>query len=104
MRVCKRCGKEISKGNWCGACRVTKCRRERKKTLVEYKGGKCEICGYDKFYGALEFHHTDPNEKDFGLSKSGITRSLEDQKIEVDKCMMVCANCHREIHGELSGE
>lgn len=100
MNKCKRCEKEINRGNWCNSCRVTKARRERKKLLVEYKGGCCDICGYNKFYGALDFHHKNSEEKDFGLSKSGICRTFEDQKKEVDKCILVCANCHREIHGE----
>lgn len=42
---------------------------------IEYKGGKCSICGYDRCKGALEFHHMDPNEKDFGISAQGYTRA-----------------------------
>ena len=69
-----------------------------KELLVEYKGGKCEICGYNKCIQALEFHHLNPEEKDFGIGAKGYTRSIEKNKEEVDKCIMVCANCHREIH------
>lgn len=86
----------------CKECRkdaVIDIRRRNKIRLVEYKGGKCERCGYDKCIDALEFHHLNPNEKDFGLS-CGDTRSFEKLKGEVDKCIMVCANCHREIHAE----
>jgi hypothetical protein len=86
----------------CKECRkdaVIDIRRRNKIKLVEYKGGKCERCGYDKCIDALEFHHLNPDEKDFGLS-CGDTRSLEKLKKEVDKCIMVCANCHREIHAE----
>lgn len=86
----------------CKECRkdaVIDIRRRNKIKLVEYKGGKCERCGYDKCIDALEFHHLNPDEKDFGLS-CGETRSLEKLKKEVDKCIMVCANCHREIHAE----
>ena len=43
--------------------------------VVEYKGGKCEVCGYDKNYAVLEFHHLDPSQKDFGISQNGNTRS-----------------------------
>jgi 5-methylcytosine-specific restriction endonuclease McrA len=68
---------------------------------VQYKGGKCCICGYDKCYDALEFHHLDPSQKDFGLSSNGHTRSWEKVKEELDKCILVCANCHREIHAHL---
>ena len=76
-------------------------RREKVKQMaVEYKGGKCERCGYDKCIEALEFHHLDPSEKDFGIASKGYTRSWESVKNELDKCIMVCANCHREIHNE----
>lgn len=72
-------------------------RRKLKEKLVEYKGGKCEICGYDKCITALEFHHLDPNEKEFTIGYNGVL-SLEKCKQEVDKCILVCANCHRELH------
>lgn len=77
---------------------VTKRRRKLKVMAVDYKGGKCQMCGYNKYSGALDFHHLDPNEKDFGLSVRGLTRSWERIKEEIDKCILVCANCHREIH------
>lgn len=70
-----------------------------KKLLVDYKGGKCQICGYDKCIQALDFHHIDPNIKSFSIS--GGTKSLDKLKQEVDKCILVCANCHREIHAGL---
>ena len=74
-------------------------RRETKKKLVEYKGGKCEICNYNKCYDVLEFHHQNPTEKDFTIS--GKSWSYEKLRVEVDKCILVCANCHREIHFNL---
>lgn len=74
-------------------------RREVKRKLIEYKGGKCQICGYNRCQEALEFHHLDPSQKDFTIS--GGTRSFESLKPEVDKCILVCANCHREIHAGL---
>lgn len=56
-----------------------------------------KYCGYNKCLAALEFHH--PNsDKDFGLSQKGITRSWEKVKLELDKCELVCCNCHKEIH------
>jgi hypothetical protein len=88
----------------CKKCVVGAVQRRRegiKKMAVEYKGNSCEICGYDKCISALEFHHLDPTQKDFGISQNGITRSWEKVKIELDKCIMVCSNCHREIHEEL---
>lgn len=73
-------------------------RRKVKEILVQYKGGKCEICGYNKCIAALDFHHLDPKEKDFGISQTNIYRNIDKLKEEVDKCLLVCANCHREIH------
>lgn len=81
---------------------VKRRRKEIKRLSVEYKGGKCEKCGYDKCIGALEFHHIDPTKKDFGIAEKGRTMSWERTKLELDKCIMVCANCHREIHEELN--
>jgi hypothetical protein len=65
---------------------------------IDYKGGKCQICGYNKCLDVLEFHHLNTSEKDFGISQKGYTRSWIKVKIELDKCVMLCANCHREIH------
>jgi predicted transcriptional regulator len=71
-------------------------RKRTKKKLIEYKGGKCELCGYNKCDSALQFHHKDPTEKDFSIS--GKSLSFDRLKEEVDKCMLVCSNCHAEIH------
>lgn len=85
----------------CKRCRVDavqKRREEVKRLLVEYKGGKCENCGLVAHAAVYDFHHIDPNEKDFGIARKGHTRSLEKNKAEVDKCLMLCANCHRLKH------
>lgn len=74
--------------------------RAWKRKALDYKGGKCSQCGYSKCDSALEFHHLDPKEKDFSLS-SGRLRKFEDSKEELDKCILVCACCHREIHAGL---
>lgn len=74
-------------------------RKNIKKRMVEYKGGRCQICGYNKCIEALDFHHLDPKDKDFNIS--GGTRSFEKLKPEIDKCILVCSNCHREIHAGL---
>lgn len=68
-----------------------------KELAIEYKGGKCEICGYRKCNAALEFHHINMQEKEFTISKVR-TLSLDVIKPELDKCMLLCANCHREQH------
>jgi len=80
---------------------VAKRRRKLKAMAIEYKGGKCMICGYRKYVGALDFHHLDEKNKSFDLSTKGLTRSWEKTKAETDKCILVCANCHREIHAGL---
>lgn len=82
----------------CQVVAVTKRRAKVKQLAVQYKGGKCEQCGYDSCIAALEFHHLDPNEKDFSISGKGITRSFEKIKEELEKCVLLCANCHREAH------
>ena len=78
--------------------RTSELRREVKLECIKYKGGECIRCGYNKCPAALIFHHPDPNEKDFGLSSNGISRSFEKSKSELDKCVLVCSNCHAEIH------
>jgi predicted HNH restriction endonuclease len=88
---CRKCLNEISMDKW----------KQRKLDAIEYKGGKCQVCGYDKHYGALEFHHLDPSEKDCDWGKLRL-KNWENIKKELDKCICVCANCHREIHGSVA--
>lgn len=77
---------------------VAKRRKMLMHKALEYKGGQCMICGYRKCKRALTFHHVDPRTKSFGLSARGITRSWEKVKAELDKCILLCANCHAEVH------
>ena len=72
-------------------------RRLVKLKAIEYLGGKCILCGYDKCQGALEFHHKDPSQKDPDYH-SFKTIFNERLKIELDKCILLCSNCHRELH------
>lgn len=72
-------------------------RKRRKQNLVQLKGGKCCICGFNSFVEALEFHHVNPETKEYQLS-SGHCRSLEKDINEVKKCALVCSNCHKGIH------
>ena len=74
-----------------------------KHKCVAYKGGKCCRCGYDYCVEALEFHHLNPEEKELSLS-GGKSYSFERIKPELDKCILVCANCHREIHMMMRGK
>lgn len=74
-----------------------------KNKCVQYKGGKCQCCGYNKYEGALQFHHIDPSKKDFNISqvkKRAFNQIITDQ---LDKCIMLCSNCHREEHARLKG-
>ena len=121
MKQCEICGKEfeiIDKGwtrKYCYECSphendnfthaqaVTVKRRAIKNMLINYKGGKCSKCGYDKCIRALEFHHLNPEEKDFGISKI-LTRSISSLKEEADKCILLCSNCHAEEHERLYKE
>lgn len=87
----------------CRTCRieaVDKRRKLLKLKSIEYKGGACSRCNYSKCIEALEFHHTDPAQKDFSISHDGHTRSWDKIRSELDKCILVCANCHREVHFE----
>lgn len=73
--------------------------KEIKYKLIEEFGGKCSKCGYNKCIAALDFHHRDPNEKEFILSN--LTRNLDKLREEASKCDILCANCHREEHYRL---
>ena len=79
---------------------TTDYRRRRKRNLVKVCGDKCAICGYDKIPDSLEFHHINPDEKSYGIAKNGTCHDLEADLQEVQKCILVCANCHREIHAK----
>ncbi|MBI3601861.1 MAG: hypothetical protein HY209_03105 [Candidatus Omnitrophica bacterium] len=77
-------------------------RKKIRAMAVAHKGGKCVRCGYDRCIDVLEFHHLDPAQKDFNISSKGYTRSWARVKEELGKCIMVCANCHRELHAKVS--
>lgn len=71
----------------------------RKLELIKAAGGCCSICGYSKNLAALAFHHTDAADKDFKLDMRSLSnRGLETVLAELDKCVLVCHNCHAELH------
>lgn len=78
--------------------RVKRCNHKRRLTLIDIMGGKCLLCNFNKFPEALEFHHINPEEKEFQLSGSALSRSLASQIQEIQKCTLLCANCHRGVH------
>ena len=115
-RICPRCtmrlpssefyrrrGKE-GYGVYCKSCtnrQAIERQQALKKRAVEYKGGCCSRCGYDRYIGSLEFHHVNPDGKDFTLAHAKST-SFENVKAELDKCLLLCANCHREEHARIN--
>lgn len=105
-KYCRRCGENDTTKLRSG-CRYICKRCDTQRTLdrfrlyktkaVEYKGGKCVVCGYDRCLAALDFHHLDPKDKDpdWNLMKN---RAFEGIKRELDKCVLVCNRCHVEAH------
>jgi hypothetical protein len=73
-------------------------RRELKQRAVAYMGSTCGECDRHGRPAVFEFHHIDATEKDFGISRSGIIRAWDKIVAELEKCVMLCANCHREVH------
>ena len=99
MKFCKHCGRDIKKGTRCNTC-VSKLRRlELKRRAVVYKGSECENCGYNEHLAALEFHHTNSKEKEFSIG-GNMNRGWEFVKKELDKCKLLCSNCHRIEHSK----
>jgi hypothetical protein len=111
-KICSKCKKELNVDHffkrhnknslmpWCKSCfdDYQKQRyKDRKKKAVELLGGKCQICGYDKNYAALDFHHVDPKDKEYSWQKLKI-KSWKKILKELKKCVCLCGNCHREIH------
>jgi 5-methylcytosine-specific restriction endonuclease McrA len=80
---------------------VTRFRQSTKLRAVADAGGSCRGCGLQDPVDALEFHHRDPATKEFAVSVDGIPRSWARVKAEVAKCVLLCANCHRETHAGL---
>ena len=80
---------------------ATKRRAKMRVILKEERGGACERCGYNRCMEALEWHHLDPAEKESRVL--GSTASIARQRAEAEKCILLCANCHREIHAEWAG-
>jgi hypothetical protein len=72
-------------------------REKKKQKAVQLLGGKCQICGYDKHYKMFEFHHKNPQNKDFAISAK-LAWGFKRIKKELLKCALLCPNCHREVH------
>jgi len=85
--MCKACFNKYCAARWI----------KKKKMAIDYLGGKCVKCGYNKHYAAMHFHHTSPENKSFVWSKLRLTSWKKITK-ELDKCALLCANCHATYH------
>jgi transposase-like protein len=86
----------------CKRCRsgaVSRRRRTVKRQLVAEAGGACAVCGYSRWPGALQFHHVESKAKKFHLAQGGYSRSIARSRAEMEKCVLLCANCHAEVEG-----
>jgi len=73
--------------------------RERRLLLIQSKGGRCERCGYERNHAALAFHHLDPSAKSFALDLRSCSNTSWNALLEeAQKCLLLCLNCHSEIH------
>jgi hypothetical protein len=118
-KTCPKCGikKELNKINyyikktgkihsWCKECNnkiIVEKQNQLKQKSVDYKGGKCSVCGYNKCLAALEFHHISPDKKEFEISRYR-TYSFNTLAPELDKCLLLCSNCHKELHDKQNKE
>jgi len=104
-RVCRKHGQTqhvlVSDGGYkckkCGYDAVKRRKIKLKKMAVDYKGGGCCWCSYAECMGSLVFHHVDPIKKEFQITSSNRV-AWEKIRKELDKCVLLCANCHGEIH------
>ncbi len=108
MEVCKLCGNPFKdyqgRGRTrCGSCN-TKIRRYRAKAAaIKYLGGKCKHCGWQGNQAALQFHHTNPKEKEFIIGNVA-NKKWEFILSEIKKCILLCSNCHAIVHSTKNEE
>jgi transposase len=108
--VCPHHGKIVHVRDPRGYFRCCQCRREAvvrrrrrvKEILVQEAGGCCSLCGYERCLAALEFHHLDPNLKEFGVAQRGMGRGIDRLRVEARKCVLLCSNCHAEVESGFS--
>ncbi len=79
--------------------RVKSWRKATKQRMVAAMGGKCQCCPYDRCAESLDFHHIDPTQKEMSLGSVRANPKAWDQIVhELRKCILVCRNCHGELH------
>lgn len=121
-RQCKKCGKilpisEFNEGrHQCKECRRAYRRKHRKEKPEIHRAQQnrrsqrikewfyelktpCIICGESEPV-CIDFHHKDPNEKEFTIGKYR-SRSRAWLREEISKCVCLCSNCHRKVHAGL---
>lgn len=114
MKNCSRCSEILTTENayyknkaktkfqgYCKSCLYFRQKErwiKRKNEAIQYKGGKCQDCNILYPYPVMEFHHLDPNEKDFDWSDLRHHGSIKLIQQELDKCALLCSNCHRMRH------
>ena len=81
----------------CMGLAAVETRRKLKEQAIAYLGGICKGCNYSGCQAAFDFHHKDPSKKDFMIVEYRGT-NLDKIKPELDKCILLCARCHRELH------
>ena len=90
-------GEFLAECKTCFRVRMGQRHQRHKLALVQEYGGKCIICGYNKEPRILNFHHKDPKTKSFGLAKK-CSSNLSVLRAEAKKCILLCPNCHAELH------
>jgi len=114
MKHCNKCNRDLPENRFgkngngsrsiCKDCQCERIKKGQKKTkdYIQSLKKQCSICGYNKCVEALEFHHTNPDEKDGTLSQYSrrVFSPAVKEKIdkEMSKCVVLCSNCHREQH------
>jgi hypothetical protein len=109
--ACTACGRNFTynRGNrggarrdTCASCVVKGARVKLLLKVADYAGKACKVCGYDRCFAAIEFHHKDPASKLFSIAEAcRKTRAWEAIRAELDKCLALCCRCHRELHAGL---
>jgi 5-methylcytosine-specific restriction endonuclease McrA len=94
----KRAGHTLTQ---CSTCRTGDRRRNRRERAVRLLGGACQLCGYSRCLWALDVHHLDPSSKDFDISSAN-TRRWAVTVQELRKCVLLCRNCHQEVHAGMA--
>lgn len=90
----------------CRKCDSERVHRHRTNMIARLKleaGGKCTICGYNTYFGALEFHHLDAQKKLFNVNTGSPSYSYKRYKAEAEKCVLLCSNCHKEVEAGITG-